>query len=95
MSAPLHAVGRIVEKTLKSGEVVYKRGHWRVSRAAYMSQQWRLGGGKAGTQARRVEVKQKERFLRSKLGAPPSGHNWMQIAGKYPERFLDYTEGFA
>ena len=31
-----------------------------------------------------------ENYMRAQLGAPPSGKSWVQIAGKYPDRFADY-----
>ncbi len=85
---------QIVPKVLKSGKTVYKRGHWRVSESAYRSQRWRLQGGKAGTASKRARIARIEAHLRAELGAPPAGKRWQQIAGKYPERFADYTEGF-
>lgn len=33
-----------------------------------------------------------ENFLRAQLGAPPAGKTWQQIAGKYPDRFIDYLQ---
>ena len=90
MATPL---APIVRKILKSGEEVFKRGNRRVSRSAYRSQQWRLGGGKAGTADRLARKNRIERFMRSELGAPPAGKEWFTIAAKYPERFADYTEG--
>lgn len=35
-----------------------------------------------------------ESFLRAQLGAPPSGKSWVAIAGKYPDRFEDFLQGF-
>jgi hypothetical protein len=88
------AFGLIVRKTLKSGQVVYKRGNRRVSASAYRSQQWRLRGGKAGT-AKRASIKaETERLIRSDWGAPPAGWTWVKIADKYPDRFEGYTEDF-
>lgn len=83
----------IVRKTLKSGQEVFKRGHRRVSKSAYRSQQWRMQGGKAGTRARRARQSNIESFMRAQLGAPPAGKQWHVIAAKYPERFADYVEG--
>ena len=82
----------IVRKVLKSGEVVYKRGYWRVSASAYRSQQWRIKGGKAGTVRKRDIQRETESAMRARWGAPPAGKQWTQIAKKYPERFEGYMD---
>lgn len=91
MAAPLQV---IVRKILKSGEVVFKRGNRRVSKSAHNSQKWRIGGGKAGTLSRNARSSRIESAMRADLGAPPAGKQWHVIAGKYPERFADYTESY-
>ena len=83
---------QIVPKILKSGQRVFKRGHWRVSESAYRSQQWRLKGGKAGTARRASGVREMESALRAELVAPPAGKEWVKIASAYPDRFEDYID---
>ena len=87
-------IGLILRSELKSGEVVFKRGRRRVSKSAFNSQQWRMRGGKAGTIARRKHARDIETAMRADLGAPPAGHQWNVIAGKYSERFEDYLESY-
>ncbi len=44
----------------------------------------------AAQAARRGTLQSLESRLRSQLGAPPRGMNWVRIASKYPDRFADY-----
>lgn len=76
MANPIAAIGAKKFVT-KAGRTVYKnaRGHF-VSYAKYKALRERATGV--------------ESYLRSQLGAPPSGMNWFQIASKYAERFADY-----
>ena len=80
----------IVIKQLASGKNVFKRGNRRVSASAYRSQQWRLGGGKAGTARKRAIQKSIEAEMRVDWGAPQAGWTWVKLANKYPERFEGY-----
>ncbi len=87
MAAPI--AGRLVLQA--KGPYKDSRGRF-TSRANYLREQRRLASGKLGTYQQAFAERSKEAFLRSKWGAPPAGKSWMQIAGKYPERFVDYLE---
>ena len=46
-----------------------------------------------GSGERRLNTRAAENHLRSQLGRPPSGLNWVFIVDKYPDRFEAFTEG--
>ena len=80
----------IVPKTLKSGIEVYKRGHRRVSKAAWRAQQWRLAGGKAGTLRKAALAENFGDWMRAEVGPPGGSMTWKQLYTKYPEKLEDY-----
>ena len=64
------------------------------TKAKYELEQRRGPGGRFITKSRATQNRSIEAYLRAELGAPPAGKQWQQIAGKYPERFADYVQGF-
>ncbi len=92
MAGPI--LREIVRKKLKSGEVVFKRGHRRVSQSAYRSQQWRLRGGKAGTARRAHFAESFGEWMRVEYGSPGGRANWAQIYTNYPGKLDDYVEEY-
>ena len=77
----------------KAARKVYRDARGRfISRAKYELERRRLPSGRFGTSAQGALGRRMETYLRAKLGAPPAGKNWYQIASKYPERFMDYVE---
>lgn len=90
MAAPI--IAQTVRRGRKLVEV-YRQGGRFVSKAKYQLQQRRdpfTGQFISKSLASRNEAI--EKALRAKWGAPPAGKTWQQIAGKYPERFLDYLD---
>ncbi len=78
---------------LRTGRKLYKNARGRfISRAKYELEKRRGPGGRFVTKSRATQNRGIESYLRAQLGAPPSGKSWQQIAGKYPERFVDYLE---
>ena len=90
MAGPI--LREIVQRTLKSGEVVYKRGNRRVSKSAYKSQQWRMAGGKAGTARKRATAENFGKWMRAEVGPPGGSMTWKQLYNKYPEKLADYID---
>jgi len=79
----------------RAARKVYRDARGRfTTRAKYELEKRRGPGGRFITKARATQNRSMESLLRAQLGAPPAGKNWQQIAGKYPERFMDYLEGF-
>ena len=78
-----------------AGRTLYKdaRGRW-ISKSKFelLSRKDPATGRflKAGSQ--RLNTQRAENILRTRLGAPPRGMNWVQIAAKYKERFADFLE---
>lgn len=82
------AAGRLYER-LPSGAVRF------VSKAKYLAGlNARRIGGKFTTAKKAAAIRRRnriqERELRIQWGAPPRGYRWVQLAAKYPERFMDY-----
>ena len=76
-----------------TGRKLYKDARGRfISRAKYELEQRRGPGGRFLTRAGATRQRNVESYLRAQLGAPPAGKTWAQIAGKYPEKFIDYLE---
>ena len=76
----------------RAGRKIYKDAKGRfISRAKYELEQRRGPGGKFLSRAKADRFRNIETALRAELGAPPAGKTWQQIAGKYPERFMDYV----
>lgn len=79
----------------RAGRKLYRNARGRfISKAKYELERRRGAGGRFVTKARATQNRSIESYLRAQLGAPPAGKNWQQIAGKYPERFMDFLEGF-
>ena len=77
----------------RAGRTIYKNARGRfISKAKYELERRRGPGGRFLTSARATEQRGIESYLRAQLGAPPRGKSWSQIAGKYPERFIDYLQ---
>lgn len=77
-----------------AGRKIYRNARGRfISKAKFELERRRGAGGRFVTKARAAQNRSVESYLRAALGAPPAGKNWQQIAGKYPERFIDYLEG--
>ena len=77
----------------RTGRKIYKNARGRfISRAKFELEMRRGPGGRFITKARAVHQRGVESYLRAQLGAPPAGKTWAQIAGKYPERFIDYLQ---
>lgn len=77
----------------RAGRTIYRGANGRfISRAKYELERRRGLGGRFLSSARANAQRGIESFMRSQLGAPPGGKSWVQIAGKYPERFIDFLE---
>ena len=77
----------------KVARKVYRDARGRfVSKAKYELERRRGPGGRFLTKSRAAQNRSIETYLRARLGAPPAGKSWHQIASKYPERFMDYVE---
>ncbi len=86
MAVPLAIVTR-------AGRTLYKNAKGRfISKAKYELERRRGPGGRFVTSARASKQRGIESYLRAQLGAPPAGKSWAQIAGKYPQRFIDYLQ---
>jgi len=84
------AVQAIITRT---GRRIYKDARGRfISKAKYQLEQRRGPGGRFLSKTGAIRQQKVESWLRAQLGAPPAGKTWAQIAGKYPQRFLDYLE---
>jgi Ni/Co efflux regulator RcnB len=78
---------------LRTGRKVFKDAAGRfISKAKYDLEQRRGPGGRFLSRAASTRQKGVESYLRAQLGAPPAGKTWAQIAGKYPQRFIDYMD---
>jgi len=78
---------------LRNGRRIYKDARGRfISKAKYELERRRGPGGRFLSASRAREQRGVEQWLRAQLGAPPAGKTWAQIAGKYPDRFIDYLE---
>lgn len=77
------------------GRLLYKdrRGRF-ISKAKYelLSRRDPASGRFLPRGAPLLNTQRAENVLRSKLGAPPRGLNWVQIAAKYKERFADFLQ---
>lgn len=74
-----------------AGRILYKDARGRfISKAKYELEQRRGPSGRFVSKAAARRNQGVESYLRAKLGAPPAGKNWLNIASKYPERFDDY-----
>lgn len=76
-----------------AGRTLYKnaRGQF-ISRRQFELESRRGPGGRFLTRKAAARQQGVEQFLRAQLGPPPAGKSWAQIAGKYPDRFIDYLE---
>jgi len=66
----------------------------RILRGGKQVQVFRRGGVFAKAKDYLRQERAKEAYLRSIWGSPPSGNSWLLLAGKYPDRFEEYLEGF-
>ena len=83
----------LVSVATKAGRKIYRDARGRfISRAKYELERRRGPLGRFITTKAATRQRGVESYLRAKLGAPPAGKNWHQIASKYPERFMDYLE---
>ena len=77
----------------RAGRTIYRSAKGRfISKAKYELERRRGPGGRFLSAGRATEQRGIESYLRAQLGAPPAGKTWVQIAGKYPQRFIDYLE---
>ena len=77
----------------KAGRTIYRSAKGRfISKAKYELERRRGPTGRFLTSARATQQRGVESYLRAQLGAPPAGKTWAQIAGKYPQRFIDYLD---
>ena len=84
------AVQAIITRT---GRRIYKDARGRfISKAKYQLEQRRGPSGRFLSKTNAIRQQKVESWLRAQLGAPPAGKTWAQIAGKYPQRFMDYLE---
>lgn len=75
------------------GRTIYRYKGRFISRSTYESLMRRSPiSGQFMSAAGAARERGIEQYLRSQLGAPPSGKNWISIASKYAERFQDYLE---
>ena len=83
----------VVALITRAGRQIYKDARGRfISKAKYQLEQRRGPGGRFLTKAASGRQRGVESYLRAELGAPPRGKSWLQIAGKYPERFENYLQ---
>lgn len=74
-----------------AGRKLYKDAKGRfISKAKYELERRRGPGGRFLSKSAAGRQRGIESYLRAKLGAPPAGKSWSQIASKYAERFADY-----
>lgn len=77
----------------QSGRVIYKDARGRfISKSKFDLEMRRGPSGRFLSRTGAARQQGVENFLRAQLGAPPAGKSWAQIAGKYPDRFIDYLE---
>lgn len=77
----------------KAGRRIYQDARGRfISKAKYELEMRRGPGGRFLSKANAAKQRGVESYLRAQLGAPPAGKTWAQIAGKYPQRFIDYLQ---
>lgn len=88
---PNPLIGATLKHGKKAARKVYRDARGRfISRAKYELERRRGPKGRFITKSAAERNRGVEGYLRSKLGAPPAGKAWHQIAGKYPDRFMDY-----
>ncbi len=77
----------------RAGRTIYRNARGRfISKAKYELERRRGPGGRFLSRQGAKHQRGVESYLRAQLGAPPAGKTWAQIAGKYPQRFIDYLE---